>query len=283
MRRSRYKPKKSSKLNYLAVIVVIGLVAYILSAGAVGNWVSTNIIQPLLSAETPTGAVTSDPTSPPQSQDQDATPAPETRELKVEAVSGYAIQVGAFSSDENAGVAADEIKNRGGAGYIIKDGLVRVLAAAYNTEAEAKTVKERLLEEAGIETSIYGLQVPALNLKITSGDKAYEAINNCFKEYKTVSGELGEIAYQYDKDSDSDAAKQQLKELRNRLRTAGDALLVVDEDGEVVSGMKELISEAVAGMDELIGAVEQGFSANLKYRHINMIHSYSELVNKLTH
>ena len=87
-----------------------------------------------------------------------ATKSINTIDFSIPEFSLYALQAGVFSDTENAQKYADELINKGGAGYVVEfDEGFRVLIAGYLNEDDAKNVKERLLEEQNIHKSRYSL------------------------------------------------------------------------------------------------------------------------------
>lgn len=69
----------------------------------------------------------------------------------------YCIQMGMYGDLETANYYANLIKQRGGAGFILKDGNFRVLASVYKNSSEAEAIITRL-NNLGTVCSLYVLQ-----------------------------------------------------------------------------------------------------------------------------
>ena len=71
----------------------------------------------------------------------------------------YAVQTGIYSDKDTASYYAQDVKKRGGAGYVFFDGLYRVVASIYPKALQAKTVAERM-ENTGISATVFSFTLP---------------------------------------------------------------------------------------------------------------------------
>lgn len=92
-----------------------------------------------------------------------------SREISLPAKKWYAIQLGAFDSEESARSQAEGFIARGAAGYVRKDSRFRVLAALYPTREEAQTVRQQLQSQHEIDSYVYEIALPEIVLGLNNG------------------------------------------------------------------------------------------------------------------
>ena len=91
----------------------------------------------------------------------------ETREITLNGSVWYALQLGAFETEEAAGQLAEQFQRRGAAGYIWPDERYRVLAAVYPEKEDAQAVRQQLREQHDVESYLFEIDVPAVVLRMT--------------------------------------------------------------------------------------------------------------------
>ena len=92
------------------------------------------------------------------------------------ALNCYMLQMGVYSSHENAQKEAERLRALGAAGYIFADSSsgetrYRVMASGYDSEQSAKSVKDRLTSE-GVEAAMYTLSSPQASFRVTADKSA---------------------------------------------------------------------------------------------------------------
>ena len=141
-------------------LLVMGGVAVVLASG-LGGLIAERYIVPLYRSVTEngiTGLFEGDGMPAPSPS---PTPSPmlspgERADITVPGMPLYAVQMGAFSTEAAAQGEAESMKARGGAGFILRDGeRYRVLAAAYRTADDARSVRDNLKQAQGIESYVY--------------------------------------------------------------------------------------------------------------------------------
>ena len=71
----------------------------------------------------------------------------ETQEITLNGSVWYALQLGAFETEEAAHQLAEQFQRRGAAGYVWQDERYRVLAAVYPEKEDAQAVRQQLREQ----------------------------------------------------------------------------------------------------------------------------------------
>lgn len=142
-----------------------------------GEFLSENVVDPIVGVFSP-----NDEGTPANDDDKDkpsATKSINTIDFSIPEFSLYALQAGVFSDTENAQKYADELINKGGAGYVVEfDEGFRVLIAGYLNEDDAKNVKERLLEEQNMDTSIIEISGSAITSKVEADSTTADLLAN---------------------------------------------------------------------------------------------------------
>lgn len=74
----------------------------------------------------------------------------------------YGVEMISFSDYNSARVFAQQLRQQGGAGYVVEDEVYRVIAELYDTEEEALSVLKKLPAASG-EAKIYKIEIPIIN------------------------------------------------------------------------------------------------------------------------
>src|SRR5699024_9062031 len=126
------KKKQRNFARFFVIGLIIFIIIYVTSAGAIGKYIS-NIIAPKLGISDDTKEDELD-TNPNQNEDKDIEDKKDndgevkkiSESIEVSPLSISAIQMGAFSTKDNANERVKEIQNGGGGGYIVEDNFFRV-------------------------------------------------------------------------------------------------------------------------------------------------------------
>lgn len=175
----RRRRRRRNGIRTMTVLLMLGLAVYLITASAAGKWLSEKVMAPAFSAlsELPlfTGGgldslenEASEPSGDALSVSLSSDSSSFTSTLDVPSISCFALQMGVFSSKDNADKLSEEMHSKGAGGYVYSDGSVyRVLASCYQSESEARTVKERLISE-GTDCAIYAMATPTVTFSITA-------------------------------------------------------------------------------------------------------------------
>ena len=143
--------KKSRYANWIIAIVILGIAAYLIGAGAAGGWLAKNVIEPVFGkspSETSAEATVSATATGTQAASAPSATATGRVEETITAgeISLYTLQVGAFTDESHANTSAAAIAAMGGAGYVAYDGelLPRVRRGVFERKRrEGRPVRTR--------------------------------------------------------------------------------------------------------------------------------------------
>ena len=306
-------------LRGIVIVAAIGLCVYVALATAVGNFVAEKIVAPVfrwLEGENGSTTAQGESAAPPVTEDPATSAAAENSqtqaalallpqegsglaqdaggaasgekqqgEIHMESRSFYALQLGAFSSEQNAQTEGRAVQQRAAGGYVYNDGVhYRVLAAVYNGRETAKTVKAQLMEQNSLDSSIYQIDVPAVALRVTAGEEQLAAVQTGFERMSTVCDELLKLCEQFDKEEKTiEAVQESLRKLAKTCR----------EPAQILSSVKEgIAAELCRELEEkaqrLEECAEKGaggrteFSSALKYAHISEVCAYSAFAGSIS-
>ncbi len=299
MRYSRLK-KRKTKQRYAAFVLIVLLVfgvIYVLSAGTLGKFVS-NLISPILSRDgspdATDGVSDGEPilTVPDDNGNPTDEPAADTAKitetLKANALSMFAIQMGAFTDSANAETFAQELRSKGGAGYILNDGFYRVLAIGFQTEGDAKQVKEELKAE-GIESHVYQIASAGVDMKITATEANVSAIRSAYEMWKEKYAALEKIIKDLDSDTISpSAAYGQIEEIKKAMEQKRDELQALNakqNNNAILSGLVSLYESENQSLDEILSqnsSDKVAISSKIKYTDIEMLMRYKDYMEQIT-
>lgn len=289
MRSSRmgqeYKGKddgKSGIAGRVFIIIIVCVVIYFVSAGTVGKWIAQNIVTPVLSLfEENDAAGTDIPQAEATGNPQD--PGEKVNEkILLPDLSVYALQLGVYAEQANADDAAGLAKERGGAGYILNDGNMRVLLSAYKTREEAKSVSDNLLSTENYETYEYDLPAKGVTFDITALRENVDAIKAFFETTKSIHDAYYDLTLKYDKkEITADDVLAALSGLKADAVPKIEAIQAMNKEGDaVLENMKNFadgLSECLRV--DLSGKSDVEISSQLKYNYIWLSDLYRNFID----
>ncbi len=267
-----------------ALLAFVLLVAYLAAATSVGNFIAESIVAPIFTALGSAQSEASEEEGSVQAGlalDPAAPEATAQAELSTEGFHCYALQLGAFSNEENAESFAREVQGRPQGGRVYQDGdLFRVFSGIFLTKEEARAEKERLLLSAGIDSSIYEFNIPALSLRVTASASQLDAVLKGFSVLSGLCTELAELAD--GSAADLAAAAETLAARAGECRSLAGSLSGASGTAGQLSGA---LLDAAACLDEAGSTARSEnkveFSAALKYTYIVVVCSCAELAGAI--
>lgn len=287
-------PRKKRKFaNLVLVAVILGIAIYLVTAGAAGNWLADNIINPVFNNGIAAAATPSKSISPSVSPTATAatastspsdTPASSGRvedQITAQEITLYTLQAGAFSDKANAETTASAIKSQGGAGFVVFDSnLYKVLVAGYTDQNNANDVKTSLKNQ-GVNASIFVLKSGTVTFKIGAQRDQIDAIKECIDEVPDSVSTLQKIIFNADKgqnvDSDLASLKEKAAGIKDDLNNA------VSSDETAVKSLKDYMDKFCAAINGLPASSSpaSAFSSGLKYALIQIVTDYSSFLKSL--
>ncbi len=297
--RNRRRRRRGGVGRAAVAVIMIGAIVYLISASAAGTWVAKNVMAPVFSAVDGWldggGELLSAQTQE-QSADSGTNEAitvslstggsAESIDVTLPAISCYALQMGAFSVQDNALAQAETLKALGAAGYVLQDGdRYRVLASGYSDSASAQSVRERLTSE-GTDCTVYELITPSAAFRVTAEDNQLTSVSAGFgalaAAYESVTAE----AVSFDgTDAGVASAQERLYVIRTTLTADAGALMGYSGDSPVVARMLACYDAFCGELDSLIEDSSQSgiaFSSKLKYTQLYITDEYAQLMEALT-
>lgn len=310
-RRRRRRAKAAARRNgsgggsgggVLVVLLLIAGIIYAAASSSVGEWVAENVIAP---ASALFGGK-AEATAPPVSAVDDLTPdgsaagsgidlsdgdaAQVSADVTLPASDCFMLQMGVFSSRANADTLAAELRARGAAGYIIEDTsgadgtLYRVMAAGYEDEASAKSVKQRLVDE-GTDCAVYTKKCAGADFRVTAPEALIPGIEAGFCALADAKASLAAAVIDFDKNGSAvDDGKAQAKLVLDALESDMGVLSSYAPDGGSLSEILDAYAKARTSLTTLIeGEYEStvDFSAAMKYTYLYISDAYAALSDGL--
>lgn len=220
------------------------------------------------------------------------TAAPErvTQDLPLDALSVHLIQLNAFESADAARIEAARYVARGAAGYLLEngDGLLRVIGAGYESEEEASSVCERLLQSEGIEASICLLESAPVTLRVTASREQIDALRKAEALLRSTAAQMGQSAFALDAGSRTVLqARMDFAQSLEDARLAQEQLNAAagETPNRVAASLLSLLKHAVESLEELSSAETQStlsFSSKIKYNYIDLRTQHIRFLNELS-
>ena len=284
------------------IFLILGGI-YFFTAGTMGKYIS-GFIAPILKSKEETDQL--DQKEPydddmeltlPDSNGQDDSQAANNQEenaskttetVKVQAMNFFGIQMGAFNSKENAQAVGDQLKAKGGAGYILNDQYSRVIAMMFLSQNDAATVIQQLRNNS-IEAQMYELKCPGVEMEITATGPKIEGIKSIFSLIQEKFGDIENTIKDLDNDKiTTEIAINRLNEINDEITSKIEMLnqySATQEGNKVLSGLKNFLTDQADNLDQIIQgnmSDKVAISSKIKYTYIDMIVKYKEYMEQIT-
>lgn len=294
MRYSRVKKNQTRKRYATFILVVLlgfGLI-YVIFAGTLGKFVS-NLILPILSgeqAEGGQGTDTDDPilTLPDDTNEPVADTVKITDTLKANALALYGIQMGAFTDEENAKAFSQELKTRGGAGYVYNDGFYRVMAIGFQSEEDANQVRNELKADE-IESHVYKLTTAGADMEITATVENIAEIRSAYEIWEQKYRSMEDVIVSLDSGAISSLeAADKIQVLKTEMEQKRDKLQEMNanqNNNVVLAGLVKLYDDSCQSLDIILAkntSDKVAISSEIKYTYIDMLMQYKDYMEQIT-
>ncbi|MEG1560693.1 MAG: SPOR domain-containing protein [Clostridia bacterium] len=283
-RRKRGGTRLNLNYNALFALLVVVAVVVLICVSSVGDFLSEKVFAPIFTAlktEKPKG--TPNPSSTQSGAVIDMGGNSEAK-VTLKAISCFSLQMGVYSSEDKASVAAGALRTQGAAGYVFLDnGKYRVLAAGYSDEANAKSVKSRLLED-GKDCKIFNFNADEAVFLVTSTNENIKEIETIFETLYTVLDETEKAALSFDKDKKTvDEGKISVSDILAKVKKVSDSLTIPTEN-ETVKRIVDCLnsfSDKLTVLKSSNASDTVDFAAELKYLSLELANLYVALADSL--
>ena len=285
----RRRRRRRNGIRTMTVLLMLGLAVYLITASAAGKWLSEKVMAPAFSAlsELPlfTGGgldslenEASEPSGDALSVSLSSDSSSFTSTLDVPSISCFALQMGVFSSKDNADKLSEEMRSKGAGGYVYSDGSVyRVLASCYQSESEARTVKERLISE-GTDCAIYAMATPTVTFSITANQQQTEQLKEGFTALYQAQNALCEACIDFDSKS------MTVSEGAALIKSIQDELFAYRDASPAIDSLVQCCDKCLNSLSLLAGngdASAAAFSSEMKYALLELSSSYSDMLKSM--
>jgi hypothetical protein len=295
MRYSRISKKKNRNKYaiFLLITQIVFLLIYILSAGTLGKMVS-KLILPILSDDMndaldeevdDTPLTLSDETG--ESESSKAEYEKITDNLKINPLSIYTIQMGAFTDENNAKGFSEDLKSKGGAGYVHFDGYYRVLAVGFQSEEDAVKVRDELKAD-GIESNIYKIVTKGAEMQITAAKENVELIRSAFESWEKGYSGMEQILFSLDTGaaSVSDTITK-IRELKDEMEQKQKKLEEINagQKNIILNGLTDLYKNTCMSLENIIDVEfdnKVAISSEIKYTYIDLLIQYRNYLEHIS-
>lgn len=233
---------------FTAVIACFTLVAF------AGDWVAREVLVPLFGIG--------------EEKEAKNTVALESFEI-------YCAQIGMYTTQEKADIAAESARKRGGAGFVAEDGYYRVIASAYKTEDEALSVVEKLGEQ-GYAASVYTIKAEETACCICKDRKQREDLQERLSFFPWLCRRLAELSLSLDREEITQTRMLvELSGLKAQAVEAADAFPDIPDQPALTAAVKDALTLA----EQTLGSAKE--SEDVKYACILMARVYAQLGGKI--
>ncbi|MDO5111283.1 MAG: SPOR domain-containing protein [Clostridia bacterium] len=290
-RRSRKETGEAGRA-FIAICMVAAIV-YLVSASAAGTWIAQNVVVPVFSAverfkpaqtETPP-ADAAEASEGAMQVALDTSRKAVDADMTLPAVTCYALQMGVYASEENALSQSAQLKKMGGGGYVLKDAdRYRVIAAGYAAEADARSVKDRLVEQ-GVDCALYTFSTDAATYRVSAQEEQLASVRAGFAAIANAQQALTDCVLSFDAGKLGVAeGKAEAGRIADTLKA--DMALLSGYEGEqtTLSSLLSCYNDALSAIEKAAKsdvADTSAFAAELKYAQLYVTDRYAAFMREL--
>lgn len=110
----------------------------------------------------------------------------------------YAIQLGAYDTEDAARIEASRYVGRGSAGYVMHDTRYRVLGALYEKREQAVEVRDQLSAQK-VESYVYSFGADAVELRVTAQRAQIDALQAGMQAFRNEAAALSAVSFAMDR------------------------------------------------------------------------------------
>ncbi len=209
----------------------------------------------------------------------------ETREITLNGSVWYALQLGAFETEEAAGQLAEQFQRRGAAGYLWPEERFRVLAAVYPEKEDAQAVRQQLRDQHDVDSYLFEISIPSVSLRMTGMRGQIDILEAAFLHAEELIRQMERISETLDRQEITPAeAAEELNTLREQVELVALRMeqRFLSPRNAAVTGLIGLMRDYAAFAREKTGQESNALlSRQLKYQTIQTIRLLLELTDAL--
>lgn len=209
----------------------------------------------------------------------------ETREITLNGSVWYALQLGAFETEEAAGQLAEQFQRRGAAGYLWPEERFRVLAAVYPEKEDAQAVRQQLRDQHDVDSYLFEISIPSVSLRMTGMRGQIDILEAAFLHAEELIRQMERISETLDRQEITPAeAAEELNTLREQVELVALRMeqRFLSPRNVAVTGLIGLMRDYAAFAREKTGQESNALlSRQLKYQTIQTIRLLLELTDEL--
>lgn len=209
----------------------------------------------------------------------------ETREITLNGSVWYALQLGAFETEEAAGQLAEQFQRRGAAGYLWPEERFRVLAAVYPEKEDAQAVRQQLRDQHDVHSYLFEISIPSVSLRMTGMRGQIDILEAAFLHAEELIRQMERISETLDRQEITPAeAAEELNTLREQVELVALRMeqRFLSPRNAAVTGLIGLMRDYAAFAREKTGQESNALlSRQLKYQTIQTIRLLLELTDEL--
>lgn len=209
----------------------------------------------------------------------------ETREITLNGSVWYALQLGAFETEEAARQLAEQFQRRGAAGYLWPEDRFRVLAAVYPEKEDAQAVRQQLRDKHDVDSYLFEISIPSVSLRMTGMRGQIDILEAAFLHAEDLIRQMERISETLDRQEITPAeAAEELNTLREQVELVALRMeqRFLSPRNAAVTGLIGLMRDYAAFAREKTGQESNALlSRQLKYQTIQTIRLLLELTDEL--
>ncbi len=268
----------------LCILLVSAAVIYLVGFSNAGTWVAEHLVAPVFSTLGVGDGVLDGGRA--EQPDQGTAAAATSKLLELPALSCHALQMGVYSTQDNAENQSAALQALGAAGYIMKEeDRYRVLAAAYTSDSDLQQVRDRLQTE-GLDSAAYTMSSQTSKLIVSGTETQVAALQNILSGLIEMQKELCTYVIDFDREQYSvSEGKASIASLNSKAESYLAQIAAASSDQAVLVSLTDCcraIQAQLAKAQALSEEDRAAFTAYLKYTCLLMADAYCGFCSEIS-
>ena len=263
---------RSGSRAVMTVLILILCALLLLFIGAGGKAIAENLLVPLFGDIKPS-----------------ITPLPDgyvARHITLPRIDVYTLVLHTLDASDQASAHADAVRQKGGAGYVLKDNRYRVIAAGYQTAAQARSVANKQSQD--YQPDVFLLSSGSISFNVTCSEETAQTLSDACSLYSTLisqmireatvleQGDISQSGVKIEYTRRSAEAKRMVERLEN---------VPSGKDDGLITQLLTLYRNADMQFEKIYSKNYEyslDFFADIRYNYIEMTVAYCNAIQNLT-
>ena len=200
--------------------------------------------------------------------------------FRIKAQTWYYVSFYSPTEIVEAELSAQNVKETGGAGYIINDGVFHIAASVYDSQRDAQTVADKQTKPA----AVYKLVMPEIKLETIKDKDTSERVKRGFDAYSGAFNDITDVLTQFDRGVTTESALMHaVSTVRSEIIAEREVQQAIynETSSSAVNALCDYLESAAASLDVAVLSEKNGLSSRIRYALCEIVYQRYALASAL--